>query len=166
MNKLELTREMNTVEDVLKDNGMDDNQTLLGNFEHEKKMIADFHARVLVVGAFSSGKSALLNTFMGGKKVLTENISMETAIATELFYSPEEYAVRVKLDGSEERCSIEEAKQKNDMYLFHRLKKPGVLVEVGYITNPNDRYLLTQEEYQNKVATILTNSIIRYFYKK
>lgn len=113
MNKLELTREMNTVEDVLKDNGMDDNQTLLGNFEHEKKMIADFRARVLVVGAFSSGKSALLNTFMGGKKVLTENISMETAIATELFYSPEEYAVRVKLDGSEERCSIEEAKQKN-----------------------------------------------------
>lgn len=59
-----------------------------------------------------------------------------------------------------------DAKQKNDMYLFHRLDKPGVLVEIGYITNPNDRYLLMQKEYQEKVANILTNSIIRYFYKK
>lgn len=59
-----------------------------------------------------------------------------------------------------------DAKQKNDMYLFHRLEKPGVLVEIGYISNPNDRYLLLQNEYQKKVANILTNSIIRYFYKK
>ena len=59
-----------------------------------------------------------------------------------------------------------EAKEKNDMYLFHRLDKPGVLVEIGYITNPNDRYLLMQKEYQEKVSNILTNSIIRYFYKK
>lgn len=59
-----------------------------------------------------------------------------------------------------------EAKQKNDMYLFHRLEKPGVLVEIGYITNPNDRYLLMQKEYQEKVANVVTNSIIRYFYKK
>ena len=59
-----------------------------------------------------------------------------------------------------------EAKEKNDMYLFHRLEKPGVLVEIGYITNPNDRYLLTQDNYQDKVANVLTNSVIRYFYRK
>lgn len=166
MNKLELTREMNTVEDVLKDNGMDDNQTLLGNFEHEKKMIADFRARVLVVGAFSSGKSALLNTFMGGEKVLTENISMETAIATELFYSPEEYAVRVKLDGSEERCSIEEAKQKNPSdclkYQFYlpneSLKNLGdiILVDMpGYGSGVKEH---------NKAITQYINSAAGYVY--
>ena len=59
-----------------------------------------------------------------------------------------------------------EAKEKNDMYLFHRLEKPGVLVEIGYITNPNDRYLLTQDNYQDKVANVLTNSVISYFYRK
>lgn len=59
-----------------------------------------------------------------------------------------------------------EAKEKNDMYLFHRLEKPGVLIEIGYITNPNDRYLLTQDNYQDKVANVLTNSVIRYFYRK
>lgn len=75
-------------------------------------------------------------------------------------------AEMIQADLKQYLYTTREAKQKNDMYLFHRLKKPGVLVEVGYITNPNDRYLLTQEEYQNKVATILTNSIIRYFYKK
>ncbi|MEO5292509.1 dynamin family protein [Limosilactobacillus sp. WILCCON 0053] len=166
MNKLELTREMNTVEDVLKDNGMDDNQTLLGNFEHEKKMITDFRARVLVVGAFSSGKSALLNTFMGGEKLLTENISMETAIATELFYSPEEYAVRVKLDGSEERCSIEEAKQKNPSdclkYQFYlpneSLKNLGdiILVDMpGYGSGVKEH---------NKAITQYINSAAGYVY--
>lgn len=166
MNKLELTREMNTVEDVLKDNGVDDNQTLLGNFEHEKKMITDFRARVLVVGAFSSGKSALLNTFMGGEKVLTENISMETAIATELFYSPEEYAVRVKLDGSEERCSIEEAKQKNPSdclkYQFYlpneSLKNLGdiILVDMpGYGSGVKEH---------NKAITQYINSAAGYVY--
>lgn len=59
-----------------------------------------------------------------------------------------------------------DAKQKNDMYLFHRLERPGVLVEVGYISNPNDRYLLKQDTYQDKVAKILTDSVIKYFYQK
>ena len=72
----------------------------------------------------------------------------------------------IQADLKQQLYTTREAKEKNDMYLFHRLKKPGVLVEVGYISNPNDRYLLMQETYQEKVAKILTNSIISYFYEK
>jgi len=75
-------------------------------------------------------------------------------------------AETIQADLKQYLYTTRDAKQKNDMYLFHRLDKPGVLVEIGYITNPNDRYLLMQKEYQEKVANILTNSIIRYFYKK
>lgn len=75
-------------------------------------------------------------------------------------------AETIQADLKQYLYTTRDAKQKNDMYLFHRLDKPGVLVEIGYITNPNDRYLLMQKEYQEKVANILTSSIIRYFYKK
>ena len=75
-------------------------------------------------------------------------------------------AETIQADLKQYLYTTRDAKQKNDMYLFHRLDKPGVLVEIGYITNPNDRYLLMQKKNQEKVANILTNSIIRYFYKK
>lgn len=54
-------------------------------------------------------------------------------------------------------------KETNDMYLHKRIKRPGVLAEVGFLSNPNDRYLLTQDTYQDKVATTIMNGIIRYF---
>ena len=41
-----------------------------------------------------------------------------------------------------------EAKLNNDIYLSKRVKMPGVLIEVGFISNPNERYLLKQDNYQ------------------
>lgn len=54
-------------------------------------------------------------------------------------------------------------KETNSMYLHKRIKRPGVLVEVGFLSNPNDRYLLVQETYQDKVATTILNGMIEYF---
>lgn len=51
----------------------------------------------------------------------------------------------------------------NDMYLQKRIERPGVLIEVGFLSNANDRYLLKQESYQNKVATVIVDSMIEYF---
>lgn len=51
----------------------------------------------------------------------------------------------------------------NDMYLQKRIKRPGVLIEVGFLSNANDRYLLKKKEYQDRVSTIIMNSIIDYF---
>ena len=49
------------------------------------------------------------------------------------------------------------------MYLQKRIKRPGVLIEVGFLSNANDRYLLKKKEYQDRVSTIIMNSIIDYF---
>lgn len=54
-------------------------------------------------------------------------------------------------------------KETDTMYLHKRIKQPGILVEVGFLSNPNDRYLLGQDTYQDKVASTIMNGIIRYF---
>ncbi len=40
---------------------------------------------------------------------------------------------------------------------------PSVLVEIGFLTNPQDEKLLNQKEYQNKVVKGLQQGIINYF---
>ena len=54
-------------------------------------------------------------------------------------------------------------KQLTDQYMYRRINVPGVLLEVGFITNPGERYLLKQENYQKKIATAITNGIVKYF---
>ena len=56
-----------------------------------------------------------------------------------------------------------EYKEINDHYLYQRVKVPGVLLEVGFISNPNERYLLKQENYQEKIAISIKNGLINYF---
>lgn len=54
----------------------------------------------------------------------------------------------------------------NELYLQKRVTRPGILIEVGFLSNANDRYLLKQKTYQEKVATILANSTVKYFESK
>lgn len=59
--------------------------------------------------------------------------------------------------------STRKYKNNNDLYLQKRIKVPGVLVELGFLSNSNERYLLRQQNYQEKLALIITNGIIKYF---
>lgn len=61
--------------------------------------------------------------------------------------------------------SSREYKLSNDLYLQKRVDRPGVLIEVGFLSNASDRYLLKQATYQNKVANVIADSIIEYFLK-
>lgn len=56
-----------------------------------------------------------------------------------------------------------EMKEVSDLYLQKRIKRPGVLVEVGFLSNVSDRYLLKSETYQQKVAVVLKNAVLKYF---
>ena len=62
---------------------------------------------VPVVGAFSAGKSTLINSFLESD-LLPVNITPETALATELRYSHEEYIEAVKANGETDRYDIAE----------------------------------------------------------
>lgn len=62
--------------------------------------------------------------------------------------------------------SQREIKQLKNMYLFDRITKPGILIEAGFISNSNDRYLLKQEQYQKQIAKTIRESIIEYLNQK
>lgn len=55
------------------------------------------------------------------------------------------------------------AKPINQVYILKHAKKPGVLVEVGFLSNPTEREQLKKEAYQEKVAASIYQGIIRYF---
>lgn len=59
-----------------------------------------------VIGAFSAGKSSLLNELIG-QEVLPVGIAPETELATELRYCPEPYLLAIKPDGEQERLPVE-----------------------------------------------------------
>lgn len=76
-----------------------------------------------MVGGFSAGKSTMINQFLG-ENILGVGLTPETALATELRYSQENYFEAIDKNGNISRYEIaqsEEIKQKAEQYQFLRL---------------------------------------------
>lgn len=54
-------------------------------------------------------------------------------------------------------------KEINNMLMNRKIEVPGVLIEAGFLSNANDRYLLQQEDYQYKIAESIKKGILTYF---
>lgn len=65
--------------------------TIENDIQTCRQNISDFNVKLMFVGGFSAGKSALINTILG-RDLLAEGQLPQTAIATELKYSDREYA--------------------------------------------------------------------------
>ncbi len=55
-------------------------------------------------------------------------------------------------------------KEISKILMNRKIKVPGVLIEAGFLSNSNDRYLLKNFEYQYKLSKKIRDSIIKYFY--
>jgi N-acetylmuramoyl-L-alanine amidase len=55
------------------------------------------------------------------------------------------------------------AKPISSVYILKHAKKPGVLVEVGFLSNPAEKANLKKDEYQEKLAASIYEGILRYF---
>lgn len=62
--------------------------------------------------------------------------------------------------------NVREIKKDNTYYMYKHITKPGVLLEAGFISNPNDNYLLRNKEYQDKLIISLADSIEKYYQNK
>ncbi|SDC80206.1 MULTISPECIES: N-acetylmuramoyl-L-alanine amidase family protein [unclassified Candidatus Frackibacter] len=58
---------------------------------------------------------------------------------------------------------VDNAPIEGDYFLLRNAQKPGLLIEVGYITNPMDNRLLQKDDYQWLVARTLYYGIEEYF---
>ncbi len=56
-----------------------------------------------------------------------------------------------------------EIKEISTMLMNRKITIPGVLIEVGFLSNPNDRYLLLQDEYQYEIVNSIRRGIVKYF---
>lgn len=72
-----------------------------------KEDINHIELLVPVIGAFSAGKSSLLNAFLGAD-VLGVGLTPETELATELRYSSDSHLLALRQDGSSERLDVSE----------------------------------------------------------
>lgn len=54
-------------------------------------------------------------------------------------------------------------KENSTKYLQRRVNRPGVLLEVGFLSNSNERSLLTSNEYQEVLAKVIERGVLRYF---
>ena len=62
--------------------------------------------------------------------------------------------------------NIRDVKKENGYYMYSKIKIPGVLVEAGFVSNPNDNYKIRQSSYQDILVNNIALGIEKYFEKK
>ncbi len=63
----------------------------------------------------------------------------------------------------EKTYNVRIPKYNGSYYMYNNITSPGVLIEVGFLSNSDDRYRLTHEEYQDIIIDNLAYAIIKYF---
>lgn len=62
----------------------------------------------------------------------------------------------------ENLSNIKDIKEENNYYMYPKIKRPGVLIEAGFISNPNDNYRLRQKEYRQVLIKNIVKGIENY----
>jgi N-acetylmuramoyl-L-alanine amidase len=58
---------------------------------------------------------------------------------------------------------ISQEAERANFFVLRRNHVPAVLIETGFITNPNERVLLQSPEYQRKIAEAIVSGIVKYY---
>lgn len=131
------------------------------HLEDLKAAIEGTELLIPVVGAFNSGKSTLINSFLG-QEYLPVNIIPETALATEIRYSEDERIEAVKKDGSINRFTLDKIGSigtEASMYKLMRVYianqkilniQPLILVDMPGFQSPLELHNQAIREYINK----------------
>ena len=88
----------------------------------------------------------------------------------QVFYSefPNESELLAKLIQSNikliaDQNNNRQIKVNKDVFLLKNTKIPSVLIECGFISNPEEEKLLNDEIYQNKIVYAIYHGILDYF---
>ncbi len=89
----------------------------------------------------------------------------------QVFYSSfikgsEELAFSIRqafIDNIKENCQREIKPVTNELYLLREAKIPAVIVECGFLSNPAEEELLSDENYQKKLAKSIAEGIMKCY---
>jgi GTP-binding protein EngB required for normal cell division len=127
------------------------NPAINENIQKIRATISDAQLTVPVVGAFSSGKSSLINSFLG-TDILNVGVTPETSLATELHYGTENRVEAVKKNNESNRFTPDQSEvrtlsSKEYQYLRYYLNnkhlqeiEPLILVDMPGFDSPLDAH--------------------------
>lgn len=124
----------------------------------EKKKRGDLYRRILMYKKYGAELYLSIhinyysNSSESGAEVLYNPINPENKIFGEILMNHFKTAL-----GSRRKL------KKTDLYMYKNTTVPGVLIECGFLSNPNERYLMQKESYQKKLSKVITDSVIDYF---
>jgi len=126
------------------------------NVSRRKK--SDFDNRILLIKNskcelyVSIHLNAEDNSSWSGAQVFYSNVNKEN----------QKFAELMQNSYKENLSSKRKIKQVKTLYMYEHIKVPGLLLEVGFLSNPNERYLLKTDKYQDKIVGATTKGIIEY----
>ena len=135
----------------------DEDEDLSNSSDYRKKR-ADLRRRVNFIEEKKSDLylSIHLNWYKdyyyGGAEILYNNINKNNKVL----------ATNLKESLTNNNIKTRDLKTTN-LYMYRNTNVVGVLVECGFLSNKNDRYLLKTKWYQEKFSKALVEGVIKYF---
>lgn len=135
----------------------EDDSDLSSQWDKAKKR-GDLYRRILKIQENKSDiyLSIHINWYngssMSGQEVLYHPINENNKVLADIL-----------LEQFKEDFKTKRRVKKTNLYLYSNTRVPGVLIECGFLSNPNERTLLQDETYQEKVAVSITKGVETYF---
>ena len=76
------------------------------------------------------------------------------------------YVIQDELKNILDKENNRQPSHRDDVYLLKEAKIPSVLIEAGFLSNPEEEMLLNTSEYQEKIAWSIYAGIMKYFSQK
>lgn len=61
------------------------------------------------------------------------------------------------------KSPMEAKKVSNSIYMYKKLKPPGLLLECGFLSNSHEKKLLVTKEYQEKIVNAIVKALLNYY---
>lgn len=104
------------------------------------------------------------NPMAKGVIIFYSNKAEESKIlAQSLVHSTDKFVNNEYLKNPSLRAKLIEA---GSYYLLNTVQTPGVIYEMGFITNAEEKVLLQKDEYQESIAQAIAEGIIKYLISK
>ena len=136
---------------------------MLSKENSKNKKQEDMKARVELINeelpelVISIHQNSYSDEKVSGAQVFYHEESVEGKAAAEIMQK-----AFLELDADNHRQS----KGNTDYYLLKHTEVPVIIVECGFLSNPQEAELLKGEEYQNRLAEVMTSGIVTYLERK